>query len=42
MKMNKEQILHEDNDIIVCYKPPKIAVQTAKVGQRDMVSEIAN
>ena len=40
--MNKEQILYEDNDIIVCYKPPKIAVQTAKVGQRDMVSEIAN
>ena len=42
MKMNREQILYEDNDIIVCYKPPKIAVQTAKVGQRDMVSEIAN
>lgn len=42
MKINKEQILYEDKDIIVCYKPPKIAVQTAKVGQRDMVSEIAN
>ncbi|MDE5596802.1 MAG: RluA family pseudouridine synthase [Lachnospiraceae bacterium] len=42
MKMKKEQILYEDNDIIVCYKPPKIAVQTANVGQRDMVSEIAN
>ncbi|MCM1387554.1 MAG: RluA family pseudouridine synthase [Bacillus sp. (in: Bacteria)] len=40
--MDKEQILYEDNDIIVCYKPTKIAVQTAKVGQRDMVSEIAN
>lgn len=42
MKMNKEQILYEDNDIIVCYKPAKIAVQTARVGERDMVSEIAN
>lgn len=40
--MNKEQILYEDKDIIVCYKPADIAVQTARVGQRDMVNEIAN
>lgn len=40
--MDKEQILYEDNDIIVCHKPAGLAVQTAKVGQRDMVSEIAN
>lgn len=40
--MNKEQILYEDKDIIVCHKPAGIATQTAKVGQRDMVSEVAN
>lgn len=40
--MNKEQILYEDDDIIVCYKPAGIATQTAKVGQPDMVSEIRN
>ncbi len=40
--MKKEQILYEDNDIIVCYKPAGIATQTARVGQRDMVSEVAN
>lgn len=39
--MNAEQILYEDNDLIVCYKPAGMAVQTARVGQRDMVSEIA-
>lgn len=41
-KMNKEQILYEDNDIIVCAKPAGIAVQTAKVGECDMASDIAN
>ncbi len=40
--MTKEQILYEDNDIIVCYKPAGIATQTAKIGQRDMVSEVTN
>ncbi len=40
--MNKEQILYEDKDIIVCHKPAGIATQTAKVGQRDMVSEVTN
>ncbi|MDE6664312.1 MAG: RluA family pseudouridine synthase [Lachnospiraceae bacterium] len=40
--MDKEQILYEDKDIIVCHKPAGIATQTAKVGQRDMVSEVAN
>lgn len=40
--MNKEQILYEDDDIIVCHKPAGIATQTAKVGQRDMVSEVTN
>ncbi|MCH5250270.1 MAG: RluA family pseudouridine synthase [Lachnospiraceae bacterium] len=40
--MNKEQILYEDKDIIVCHKPAGIATQTAKIGQRDMVSEVSN
>ncbi len=40
--MKHERILYEDNDIIVCHKPAGIATQTARVGQADMVSEIAN
>lgn len=40
--MNTDRILYEDNDIIVCHKPAGIATQTARVGQADMVSEIAN
>lgn len=40
--MNKEQILYEDKDILVCYKPAGIATQSARVGQRDMVSEVTN
>lgn len=40
--MNQKRILYEDNDIIVCHKPAGIATQTARVGQADMVSEIAN
>lgn len=40
--MNKNRILYEDNDIIVCHKPAGIATQTARVGQADMVSEITN
>ncbi len=38
----KTEILYEDKDILVCYKPPGIAVQTASVGQQDMVSELKN
>lgn len=40
--MDSNQILYQDKDIIVCYKPAGIATQTAKVGQKDMVSEVAN
>lgn len=40
--MDKEQILYEDNEMIVCYKPAQIATQTARVGQPDMVSVVAN
>lgn len=39
---DKNRILYEDNDIIVCHKPAGIATQTARVGQADMVSEITN
>ncbi len=38
----KTQIIYEDNDIIVCYKPAGIAVQTAGISQQDMVSELKN
>lgn len=38
----KEYILYEDPDIIVCHKPPKIAVQTNKSGVQDMVSLLKN
>ena len=40
--MDKQRIIYEDKDIIVCHKPAGIATQTAKVGQRDMVSEVSN
>ncbi|MCI9014672.1 MAG: RluA family pseudouridine synthase, partial [Lachnospiraceae bacterium] len=40
--MNQKRILYEDQDIIVCHKAAGIATQTARVGQADMVSEIAN
>ena len=36
------RILYEDNDIIVAHKPAGIAVQTARIGQADMVSELKN
>lgn len=40
--MNQERILYEDQDIIVCRKAAGIATQTSRVGQADMVSEVAN
>ncbi|MGN0279324.1 MAG: RluA family pseudouridine synthase [Lachnospiraceae bacterium] len=40
--MDKQRIIYEDKDIIVCHKPAGIATQTSKVGQRDMVSEVSN
>lgn len=40
--MNRERILYEDNDMIVCHKAAGIATQTARVGQADMVSEVTN
>lgn len=38
----KTQILHEDNDIIVCYKPAGLATQTKQIGQQDVESELKN
>jgi 23S rRNA pseudouridine1911/1915/1917 synthase len=36
------EILKEDNDILVCRKPAGIPVQTAKMGQQDMISLLKN
>lgn len=40
--MGKQDIIYEDNDIIVCYKPAGIATQTRRIGQQDMESFIRN
>ena len=36
------RILHEDEHVIVCYKPSGIATQTAKMGAQDMESLLKN
>ena len=36
------KIIYEDKEILVCYKPAGLAVQTARIGQADMVSELKN
>lgn len=36
------EIIYEDKDVIVCRKPSGIPVQTAKLGQKDMVSLLKN
>lgn len=38
----KIEILYEDEDIIVVYKPAKIATQTGKIGERDVESFLKN
>lgn len=38
----QKNIIYEDKQMIVAYKPAGIATQTARVGQRDMVSELKN
>lgn len=35
-------ILYEDNDIIVCHKSAGIAVQSARIGEKDLVSMLNN
>lgn len=37
-----KNIVYEDDQIIVAYKPAGIATQTARIGQQDMVSELKN
>ncbi len=38
----KIEIIYEDKDILVIYKPAGLATQTAKIGQADVVSELKN
>ncbi len=38
----KTEILFEDGDVLVIYKPSGFAVQTSKVGEPDVVSELKN
>lgn len=38
----RTKIIYEDKEILVCYKPAGLAVQTARTGQADMVSELKN
>ncbi len=38
----KTEILYEDRDVFVAYKPAGLAVQTARAGRQDMVSELKN
>ena len=40
--MTQPEILYEDAQLIVCYKPAGIATQTKKLGQKDMVSILSN
>lgn len=37
-----KNIVYEDEQIIVAYKPAGIATQTGRIGQQDMVSELKN
>lgn len=38
----RTRIIFEDADIIVIHKPAGLAVQTARIGQQDVVSELKN
>ena len=38
----RTEIIYEDKSILVCHKPSGIAVQTSKVGEMDVVSELKN
>ncbi len=42
MKLGKEDILYEDEEMIVCHKPSGIATQTSRPGEADMVSALKN
>ena len=36
------EILHEDEDVLVCYKPANLATQSAKPMEKDLESELKN
>ena len=36
------QVIYEDDEILVCYKPAGVATQTKRIGQQDMESLIRN
>lgn len=38
----KTQIIYEDNEILVCFKPAGLAVQSGRASEADMVSELKN
>lgn len=38
----KTKIIYEDKDLLVCHKPAGLAVESAGIGQMDMVSELKN
>ena len=38
----EDMILYEDKDIIVCHKMAGIAVQSARIGEKDLVSMLNN
>lgn len=38
----KTEIIYEDSDVLVVYKPAGFATQTAKTGQADVASELKN
>lgn len=40
--MYTPEILYEDNNLIVCYKPAGVATQTKRLGQQDMESILKN
>lgn len=40
--MQVPEILYEDDDCIVCYKPAGVATQTKRLGQKDMESLLKN
>ena len=42
MRIKQPEIIYEDEAIIVCRKEAGVAVQTARVGQADVVSLLKN
>lgn len=38
----RTKIIYEDKELLVCWKPSGLAVQTARVGEPDMASELKN